>query len=256
MTGIFLIVGALFGLTLGSFLNVVVYRTPRHLSVVRPGSFCPTCSAELTAVDNVPVLAWLWLRGRCRHCGKPISPRYPLVEAGTAAVFVGLASTIRPLFGIPGWWALAATFGVVALIASDHQVCPPAVTVIGGATGIGALVVGSLVARRLDPIPQAGIGFGVALVLAGVVAASPRLRAKFGAASITLILGWGACLGWLGIAPALIAAGVAGSGLLATTLLASRRRSPGRGSAGSQDLFAACLVIGLAAGVVAAGLGA
>jgi len=256
MTGIFLIVGVLFGLTLGSFLNVVIYRTPRHLSVVRPGSFCPTCSAELTAIDNVPVLAWLWLRGRCRHCGEPISARYPLVEAGTAAVFVSLASTIRPLFGIPGWWALTATIGVAALIAADRQVCPPAVTVIGGATGIAALAIGSLVARHLGPIEQAGIGLGAALVLAGALAASPRFRARFGAANIALLPSWGACVGWLGTAPALIAAGVAGTGLLATALLASPRRSSDHESTGGQDVFAACLVIGLAAGVLAAGLGA
>jgi leader peptidase (prepilin peptidase)/N-methyltransferase len=77
-----------FGLAIGSFLNVVVHRVPAGLSVVRPPSACPGCGHEIRRRDNVPVLSWLALRGRCRDCGMPISARYPLVETATALLFV------------------------------------------------------------------------------------------------------------------------------------------------------------------------
>src|SRR5947208_5440944 len=74
-----------FGLVIGSFLNVVAYRLPRGESLVAPGSHCPGCNAPIKPWDNVPILSWLLLRGRCRGCGERISPRYPLVELATAA---------------------------------------------------------------------------------------------------------------------------------------------------------------------------
>ncbi len=79
---------ALLGGAVGSFLNVVVYRLPAGLGISLPGSHCPRCKHPIRSYDNVPVLAWLWLRGRCRDCGQPISLRYPLVEAVTAALSV------------------------------------------------------------------------------------------------------------------------------------------------------------------------
>jgi leader peptidase (prepilin peptidase)/N-methyltransferase len=251
MTGIFVLVGALFGLILGSFLNVVVFRTPRHQSVVRPGSFCPSCKAELTAIDNVPVLAWLWLRGKCRHCGAPISIRYPLVEAGTAAAFVGLAATIRPLWGVPGWWALAATLGVAALIEVEGQDCPPAVTLIGGAIGITALAVGALVAGHWGPIPRSAIGFAAGAVAAGAIAAIPRPRWRLGTATLGTVSVWGAGLGWLGTTPALIACVVALVGILAATQIGPKRESS---DGGAHMPLSLCLTLGLVAGVVAASL--
>ena len=81
------------GALIGSFLNVVIHRLPLGESLVSPGSRCPSCRAEVKPYDNVPVVSWILLRGRCRNCGEPISPRYPLVELITAAVFVGVALT-------------------------------------------------------------------------------------------------------------------------------------------------------------------
>ena len=252
VTGIFVLVGALFGLTLGSFLNVVVYRSPRYLSVVRPGSFCPLCKAALTSGDNVPVLAWIWLRGRCRHCQEPISIRYPLVEAGTAAVFVALVGVIRPLWGLPGWWAFAATMLVAALIENDGQACPPAVTVIGGAVGLLAFVVGAAVVGHLEAILRTAIGLGAGMALATALGASSRMRGRLGLANIVLIPAWGACLAWLGTASALIGAAVA-AGLLATTMVVHRDGSEAR-SGFRLDPLAICLILGLVAGVLVASL--
>ncbi len=93
MSWVLAIFGAILGLIIGSFLNVVIYRVPRHLSIVSPPSACPGCGEFIKPIDNIPVVSWLLLRGRCRHCDVHISAQYPLVEAAT-----GL------LFGIVGFW--------------------------------------------------------------------------------------------------------------------------------------------------------
>ena len=85
--GAVIIVAAVLGLAIGSFLNVVIWRVPRHLSVVRPPSQCPVCETPIRPLDNVPLLSWLRLGGKCRHCRAPISVRYPLVEAGCGLLF-------------------------------------------------------------------------------------------------------------------------------------------------------------------------
>ncbi|MGC1486102.1 MAG: prepilin peptidase [Candidatus Acidiferrum sp.] len=79
----------LFGIVIGSFLNVCITRIPEELSIVSPGSRCPRCKTPIKPYDNVPVFAWLWLKGKCRSCGLPISPMYPLVELATGLLFVG-----------------------------------------------------------------------------------------------------------------------------------------------------------------------
>ncbi|MDQ1376583.1 MAG: leader peptidase (prepilin peptidase) / N-methyltransferase, partial [Acidimicrobiaceae bacterium] len=91
MTAFLAVVCGLIGLAVGSFLNVVIYRVPRKESVVRPRSACPSCGTPIANRDNIPVLSWLLLRGRCRTCRQPISPRYPLVELGTALLLAGAA---------------------------------------------------------------------------------------------------------------------------------------------------------------------
>ncbi|MGD9644793.1 MAG: prepilin peptidase [Pirellulales bacterium] len=97
------------GSCFGSFLNVVAYRWPRRMSLSRPGSHCPHCSRRITPSDNVPIVAWLWLGGRCRKCGEAISPRYPLVEllAAVAFLLIGWGELLTPR----GGWLLAATHG-------------------------------------------------------------------------------------------------------------------------------------------------
>src|SRR4051795_10796656 len=94
MTAITVVFCGVLGLLIGSFLNVVIWRVPRGESIVRPPSHCPGCDQPIAPQDNIPVLAWLLLRGRCRHCGTRISARYPAVELATAALFVGLAAKI------------------------------------------------------------------------------------------------------------------------------------------------------------------
>ena len=113
-----------FGAAIGSFVNVLAYRLPRHESIVKPRSRCPKCQTQIAGYDNIPVLSWLLLRGRCRHCASPIPVRYPVVEALTALLFVGvglkigLEDTLLP--------ALALTITLVAAAETDleHRIIP------------------------------------------------------------------------------------------------------------------------------------
>jgi leader peptidase (prepilin peptidase)/N-methyltransferase len=113
-----------FGLLIGSFLNVVAYRLPRGESLVKPRSRCTSCGTEVRAIDNVPVLSWLVLRGRCRHCSAQISARYPVIELLTAVVFgaVVLARGVHPelLLALP----FAAMLIAVADIDQEHGIVP------------------------------------------------------------------------------------------------------------------------------------
>ncbi len=114
------VVAAVLGACLGSFVNVVAWRLPRQESVVRPRSHCPRCGTTLSWHDNIPVLSWLLLRGRCRHCGTGISARYPAVELLCSGLFVAAAaaaSTVAaPASNLPGSPALLAVLGGWLLI--------------------------------------------------------------------------------------------------------------------------------------------
>jgi leader peptidase (prepilin peptidase)/N-methyltransferase len=128
---------ALGGLLVGSFLNVVAHRLPRGESLVRPRSRCPHCGTQLRAVDNVPLISWLALRGRCRHCDAPISARYPLVELTTAALYVAVAASqddaVRIVLGL----MLVTALVPITLIDLDHRIIPNKIT---GPAAIAALV--------------------------------------------------------------------------------------------------------------------
>ncbi len=115
---------ALFGLLIGSFLNVVIWRVPRGESVVKPGSHCPTCNTALGALDNVPLLSWLILRGRCRHCAVRIPVRYPAVELVTAAIFAVIGSRFYDSWAIFGYLVLGAGLLALSVIDLDHMLLP------------------------------------------------------------------------------------------------------------------------------------
>jgi len=117
---------AVLGLLVGSFLNVVIHRVPRGESVVRPPSRCPQCGEEIRARHNVPVVGWLVLRGRCAGCGSRISVRYPLVELGTAALFVVLALRLPPVV-LPAYLYFGAAGIALAMIDLDTRRLPNAI---------------------------------------------------------------------------------------------------------------------------------
>lgn len=130
MLALVVVLSALVGLAVGSFLNVVVWRVPRGESVVRPPSACPRCGHGIRGRDNVPVLSWLLLRGRCRNCGAPISARYPLVEGATGVLFALAAwfcwAQDTPWL-LPALAYLAAIAVALALIDLDVHRLPDAI---------------------------------------------------------------------------------------------------------------------------------
>ena len=115
------------GLLIGSFLNVLIHRVPAGKSVVRPRSACPACGEPIGERDNIPVLSWLWLRGRARCCGEPISRRYPLVEAGTGVVFGSVAAWTGLSWILPALLYLAAISIVLSLIDIELKRLPNAI---------------------------------------------------------------------------------------------------------------------------------
>ena len=128
---------ALGGLIIGSFLNVVIYRLPRDESLTHPRSRCPSCATQLRAIDNIPVVSWLALRGRCHHCGAPISARYPLVELSTAVLYAAVVATqddaVRIVLGL----LLVTALVPITLIDIDLRIIPNRIT---GPAAVAALV--------------------------------------------------------------------------------------------------------------------
>ena len=121
----------IFGAAVGSFLNVVVYRLPAGLSLLYPPSHCPKCETRLKPYDNVPVLGWLWLRGRCRNCNLPISIRYPMVEFSTGALFVAVFLMFGVTWWTPGYWIFVCWLLSLALIDLDTMTLPNSLTSSG-----------------------------------------------------------------------------------------------------------------------------
>ncbi|NAZ84613.1 prepilin peptidase [Kineococcus indalonis] len=115
------------GVLVGSFLNVVVHRVPLGLSVVRPASRCPGCGHEVRRRDNVPVLSWVLLRGRCRDCAAPISVRYPLVELATGALFALVTAHVGVTWALPAYLYLAGIAVPLTLIDVDVHRLPDAI---------------------------------------------------------------------------------------------------------------------------------
>ncbi len=124
---------AALGLPIGSFLNVVIHRVPRGESVVRPRSRCPRCGTQLAERDNVPVVSWVLLRGRCRTCQASISMRYPLVELGTAAAFAAVAARVGVDPALPGLLIMISALIVAVAMTVDRVAIPTSVLVVAGA---------------------------------------------------------------------------------------------------------------------------
>jgi leader peptidase (prepilin peptidase)/N-methyltransferase len=170
---------ALFGLLIGSFLNVVAWRLPRGESLVKPRSKCPGCDTQLKAYDNIPLFSWLVLRGRCRNCKTSISARYPVVEAVTAALYalvvaVEIDHTAKLVLGL-----VLVTFLVpIAVIDLDVRRIPNALT---APAAVLAIVLGALLAPHDLPEQLAAGVVGVAVITSsGGMTAGRKTRIPFG----------------------------------------------------------------------------
>ncbi|MGA5304064.1 prepilin peptidase [Nucisporomicrobium flavum] len=218
---------ALLGLAVGSFLNVVIHRVPRGESLVRPGSHCPSCGNEVRNRHNVPVAGWLLLRGRCADCRAPISARYPLVEAGTAALFVAVAARFGWSWELPAYLYLAAV--AIALAAIDLDVLRLPDQIVLPSYGVAALlflpavIAGHSWDAALRALLAAACLYvfyrGLALVPRGMGGGDVKLAPLLG-----LYLGW---LGWSSVAVGAFAGFFLG-GLVAAVLMLVK--AAGRGS--------------------------
>jgi leader peptidase (prepilin peptidase)/N-methyltransferase len=202
----------LLGLVIGSFLNVVIVRLPAGRSLWRPGSACPACGTPIAWHDNIPLLGFVALRGRCRACRAPISWRYPLIEAVTGALFGAAYVTLGPGGDFVAGAALLAALVAITAIDLEHQIIPDAITL----PGILAGVVASLATGRIDwRASLGGIVVGGGLLLLIIVASGGGM----GGGDMKLAAMLGAFLGWQVVLLVLLVAVLLG-GAVALALLA------------------------------------
>ncbi len=213
------IVLVLGGLCVGSFLNVCIHRLPTRTSIVFPASRCPSCGHALSWTDNIPVVSYVWLRGRCRYCGVPISVRYPIVEALTCAVFVLHWLVFGPTALLIVRLAFACAMIVLFAIDLEHQILPNVITL----PGIGA---GFVISLFLPPGPVmslAGIALGGGILWA-IAEAWYRLRKveAMGFGDVKMLAMVGAFLGVKLVILTFVLSSFIG-GIVATVLVATRR---------------------------------
>jgi len=223
MLGVVVALSAILGLLIGSFLNVVIWRVPRKESVVRPPSHCPQCETPIRPVDNVPLLSWLLLRGKCRHCGNPIPVRYPLVEAGCGVLFAAVAARFGWSWALPAYLVLTAALLAISIIDLEHFIVPDRIT---APLTVSALALLGLAAAadgngwRFGRSLLGGGAFFAFLLLLNLL--YPR---GMGMGDVKLSFSLGLYLGWLGWGQvflggflAFLLGAVVGVGLIATGL--------------------------------------
>lgn len=181
------------GLLVGSFLNVVIHRLPRGESVIWPASRCPHCDTPIRFHDNVPLLAWCWLRGRCRSCQASISWRYPAIEALTSVVFLVVARTAPDLLTLSHHLVYASVLIALLAIDYEHYILPDELT-------LGGLIVGLAgAAVTPPPLPErmAGAVLGAAIPLA-IAVGYQRWRGQdgLGMGDVKMLAMMGAATGW------------------------------------------------------------
>ena len=213
------------GLCIGSFLNVCIWRIPRDESIVWPGSHCPACNHAIAPWDNLPLLSWVFLGGKCRHCRAPISPRYFVVELLTGTLFAGLWLVHGWTLQTPVYLFFTAALILGTFVDFDHLILPDRVT-------IGGMVAGPILSfafpalqgqtERLPALVQSLIGLAVGYGLLWLVATIGRAilkREAMGMGDVKLLGAIGACLGWPAVLFTIFVSSLSGT-LLGFTLIA------------------------------------
>jgi len=219
-----LILAGIYGALISSFLNVVIYRLPRGQSIVSPPSRCPNCGARVRPWDNIPIVSWLILGGRCRDCRNPISIRYPIVEAvgSILVVLVVYRWGVTPTAAI--YAAFSLSMLVIMMIDLDHQIIPDAITIPG--TVLALVLVNWTEPTWVDALIGAVAGF---VVLYGVGEAYHRSTGieGMGGGDIKLAAYMGAMLGWKGVLLTIFIGAFAGSlaGIAAMLIGKGHRRT-------------------------------
>ena len=214
----------LLGLIFGSFANVVIHRVPRGESIARPPSACPGCGTPITPRDNIPVVSWLLLQGRCRSCGEPIARRYPMVELGMGVLFAAVAARIGLDWSLPGFLLFAWVLLVVSIIDIDTRKIPNRIMY----PLTPALLVLMVAAALLSAEPPRALaalvgGLGAFVVLLIIALMQPR---GMGMGDVKLAGFIGIALGYLGYG--FVVLGIFGGflvgGVVSVLLLATRAR--------------------------------
>jgi leader peptidase (prepilin peptidase) / N-methyltransferase len=207
------------GLLVGSFLNVVIHRLPLRESLLKPRSRCPGCGTQIRAYDNVPVVSWLLLRGRCRDCGQPISARYPLVELLTGALFAAVAIAADNALDVALGLLLVTALVPITLIDIEYRIIPNRITAPAAMAAVAAILVFD--AGFIVEAAVAAAAAGGFFLLAAI--ASPR---GMGMGDVKLVAVLGLYLG-RAVAPAILIALVAGV-VIGGLIIARRGMTAGR----------------------------
>jgi leader peptidase (prepilin peptidase)/N-methyltransferase len=209
------------GCCVGSFLNVCIFRLPQNVSIVFPRSFCPHCQKPIKAYDNLPLLSYLFLKGKCRHCQGEISWRYPFIEALTGGLALALYAKFGLTLSFLPYFAFSAAMIVITFIDLDHRIIPDVITLPG--IGIGFLL------SFLLPSPSAMESL-IGLVAGGgslyaVALAYERItkREGMGGGDVKLLAMIGAWLGWKAILFTLFFASLSGSIIGGGAMLAQKQ---------------------------------
>lgn len=211
-------IAAVLGAVVGSFLNVVIHRYPREESIVFPPSRCPGCGTAIKPYDNVPILAYLWLLGRCRACRAPISPRYPLVELANALFYAAVFQRTGLSWGFLPVAALVSMTIALIYIDLEIQILPDVIDLPGvaigllvGAAHLGALHPDLLLARTLlESIAGAAAGSGVLLAISLAYKLIRKVEGM-GLGDVKMMAMLGAVIGWEPLFPLFVLASVAGA---------------------------------------------
>jgi leader peptidase (prepilin peptidase)/N-methyltransferase len=209
------------GLLFGSFINVCIYRIPLMQSIVAPASHCPSCKTPIRPYDNIPVVSFLWLRGRCRTCQTPISWRYPLVEILHASGYLSILYRFGPTREALIYAIFFSALTAITFIDLDHQIIPDRITLPG-------IVLGAIAGATV--LPPGPINALIGLVLGGgffyliaVLSLAILKKEGMGGGDIKLVAMIGAILGWEEVLLAIFCAAISGS-VVGMTLIATKQR--------------------------------
>lgn len=224
MTGLVAGFAGVFGLAFGSFMNVIAYRVPLGRSVVSPASACPACNSPIRPRDNIPVVSWILLRGKCRDCGELISARYPIVEALTGLLFAVTVLIVGVTWVLPAYLWFGAVTMVLILTDLDHKRIPNRILYPGTVVGLVLLAGGAALEGGAGDLGRAVLGgvfyFGGLFVLALIA----RGGFGFGDVKLALLLGlFLAFRGWQHLLVGVFLAFFIG-GLIAIALLLTRKK--------------------------------
>ena len=198
MTAFVTVVAGVYGLVIGSFLNVVIWRVPRHESIVKPRSHCPSCDTQLATRDNIPLVSWLVLRGRCRHCGTDISIRYPLVELLTGLLFAAVGARFSHSWALPAFLVLTGALIAISAIDLEHFIIPNRIVYPVGFASVFLLALAALIDNQWAAFGRSLLGALAAFTFFFVLHLVAPGGMGFGDVRLSFVLGL--FLGWLGLA--------------------------------------------------------